>query len=139
MFKQIVAAFDGSEWSRRAMQLAGEVARTEPGAEVWIVCAMGVVPSTMGETFADQWIADQMVTGGKLMDEAQELLGEVGLVHREVLYGPPAESIIEVAETRQCDLIVMGSRGLGALGGLLLGSQSHKVISLAKCPVLVVK
>jgi nucleotide-binding universal stress UspA family protein len=50
-----------------------------------------------------------------------------------------AEAILEVAETCQCELIVMGTRGLGRLGGLLLGSRAQKVISLAHCPVLVVK
>ena len=139
MFQRIVAAFDGSEWSRRAVRLAGEISHSQSGTEVWIVCAMGVVPSSIGETIAEQWIADQTLLGNKLMDEAQELLGEGAILHRELLFGPPAESIIEVAEARNSDLIVMGSRGLGALRGLLLGSQSHKVINLANCPVLVVK
>jgi nucleotide-binding universal stress UspA family protein len=44
-----------------------------------------------------------------------------------------------VANTRKADLIIMGSRGLGTLAGLVLGSQSQKVISHAPCPVLVVR
>jgi nucleotide-binding universal stress UspA family protein len=57
----------------------------------------------------------------------------------EVLEGSAAEAILEVASTRKSDLIVMGSRGLGTLSGLLLGSQSQKVVQHANCPVLIVK
>jgi nucleotide-binding universal stress UspA family protein len=44
-----------------------------------------------------------------------------------------------VAVTRASDVIVMGSRGLGTLAGLLLGSTSQKVVSHAPCPVLIVR
>jgi nucleotide-binding universal stress UspA family protein len=60
-------------------------------------------------------------------------------VHSGILEGSPAEAIIEVANTSKCDLIVMGSRGLGQLAGLLLGSTSQKVVAHAPCPVLIVR
>jgi nucleotide-binding universal stress UspA family protein len=56
-----------------------------------------------------------------------------------LLFGTPAESILKVAETRGCDLIIMGARGLGLLEMLFLGSQAQKVLSHADCPVLVVR
>jgi len=56
-----------------------------------------------------------------------------------VLEGPPAEAILNVAETREIDLIVMGTRGLGRFTGMLLGSQSQKVVSHASCPVTLVR
>jgi len=139
MFKRIVVAYDSSEWSKRAAILAGELAREHPETEIWLVCAIGSVPGTMGQSIADQWIADQTLAGSQLLDEGMALIGNAGNIHRELLFGPPAESIIDVADTRSCDLVIMGSRGQGALSGLLLGSQSQKVVSLAKCPVLVVK
>ncbi len=139
MFKRIVVAYDSSEWSKRAAILAGDMAREQAGTEIWLVCAMGSVPGTMGQAIADQWIAEQTLAGSALLDEGSALIGSSAVIHRELLFGPPAESIIDVAETRGCDLIVMGSRGQGALSGLLLGSQSQKVVSLAKVPVLVVK
>lgn len=49
------------------------------------------------------------------------------------------ERIITVAQTRHCDLIAMRSRGVRPLRALLLGSQTQQVLTLAKCPVLVVK
>ena len=52
--------------------------------------------------------------------------------------GPPARTIVAWAKDKEVDLIVLGSRGLGSVEGYLLGSVSHKVTGLAKCPVLVV-
>ena len=56
-----------------------------------------------------------------------------------VLHTSTAEGIIETAEDMKCDLIVMGSRGRSDIEGLLLGSVTHKVLTLAKVPVLVVR
>ena len=56
-----------------------------------------------------------------------------------MLHGRPADEIIRYAEESGADLLVMGSRGLGALREFALGSVSHKVLTHAKCPVLVVK
>jgi nucleotide-binding universal stress UspA family protein len=56
-----------------------------------------------------------------------------------VLEGPPAEAILRVAETRACDLIVVGSRGLGELKAVLLGSVSERVLHHSTVPVLIVK
>jgi nucleotide-binding universal stress UspA family protein len=67
-------------------------------------------------------------------------VGEIpGQIHTEMIEGSPAEAIINVAETRHSDVIVMGSRGESTLAGLLLGSNSQKVVSHAPCPVLIVR
>ena len=56
----------------------------------------------------------------------------------EVLEGPPADAILRVADVRQCDLIVMGSRGHGTLASLLLGGVSHRLLAHAQAPVMIV-
>jgi len=56
-----------------------------------------------------------------------------------LLEGTPANEIIRYADRNGIDLIAVGSRGLGGLKGLFLGSVSHKLIEDAKCPCLVVK
>ena len=53
--------------------------------------------------------------------------------------GPPAEAILNLAEVREIDLIIMGTRGLSRLAGVLLGSESQKVISHADCPVMLAR
>jgi nucleotide-binding universal stress UspA family protein len=54
-------------------------------------------------------------------------------------YGHAATAIVNEAAASDADLIVMGSRGLGDIAGLLVGSTAHKVLHLTKCPVLVVR
>jgi nucleotide-binding universal stress UspA family protein len=53
--------------------------------------------------------------------------------------GQPARTIVQVAKQRGADAVIMGSRGLGDVGGFLLGSVSHKVSSLAECTCITVK
>jgi len=75
-----------------------------------------------------------------ILQMALETIGSIpGILRQEVLEGPPAEAILTVAETRKVDLIVMGTRGLGRLAGLLIGSVSQRVVSQAGCPVLLVR
>ena len=57
----------------------------------------------------------------------------------QVLLGDPAEQLLDYARTQTVDLIVVGRRGLGQIRGLLIGSVSSKVNSLAECPVLTVR
>jgi nucleotide-binding universal stress UspA family protein len=63
----------------------------------------------------------------------------VGALQTLVEEGDPAATILRVADERQADMIVMGSRGLGAARGLLMGSVSHKVAQLAPCTCVAVK
>ncbi len=82
----------------------------------------------------------EVARGMRLLAPYVDTLRRVGIdVEPEVLEGPGPKAILNVAETRDADLIVVGSRGLGAVRGLLLGSVSERVIRLAKCPVLVVR
>ena len=53
--------------------------------------------------------------------------------------GDPEEQIIDFAEKRPCDLIILGCRGFGPLRGIILGSVSQKVLYSTQCPVLIVK
>lgn len=140
MFKNILIAFDGSEHARKAATLAGDLARYQRSeTHVWIVTVMDPVPRDLGEPHLSQTIAQQTSAGENLIQAAVEQIGPEVEIHRELLFGAPAESILNVAETRNCDLIVMGARGLGMLEMILLGSQTQKVISHAHCPVLVVR
>lgn len=140
MFKNILLAYDGSGNSKRAAALAGSLVREQaPGGVLWIVTVLDATPWEMGEPYLSQLIEKRTAAGQDLLREAAAIIGEGIEIHNELLFGSPAESIIEVAATRQCDLIVMGTRGLGLLRGLLLGSQAQKIINHANCPVLIVK
>jgi len=139
MFNRILIAFDGSDHARRAALIAGDLARQQPNVEMCLVVAVNPLPIELGEPFITDLISERRDTGSALMVEARALIGEGISIEEKLLFGTPAESILEAAGSFNCDLIVMGTRGLGVLSGLLLGSQVQKVISLAEAPVLAVK
>jgi nucleotide-binding universal stress UspA family protein len=140
MFQNILIAFDGSEHACKAARVAGNLARQLGNSpQLWIVSVVDAVPENLGEPFLSQMIEQRTASGQALIDQAVTEIGAGLAVHRELLFGSPGECILKVAETRACDLIVMGTRGHGILQELLLGSQSQRVISQSACPVLVVK
>jgi len=79
--------------------------------------------------------------GRRLMEMASRKAKQsgVGAIQTLVEDGDPAETIVRVAGERGADMIVMGTRGLGAAKGLLMGSVSHKVAQLAPCTCVTVK
>ena len=139
MFHRILIAFDGSEHAQRAAAIAGEMARNQDQAELWLVCAMEPVPNELGDPYIEKLITERTKAGTKLIKKAKDLIGEGVPIHEELLFGSPAVSIMSVATNQDCDLIIMGTRGIGGLRGLLIGSEIQKVFSLSKVPVLAVK
>lgn len=139
MFSNILLAYDGSEYSRKAAQAAGDLARHQPQPSLWVVTVIDPIPAELGEPNFSQLIEARKLAALQSIDEAKQLIGEGVETKQEIQFGSVAETVSNVAGTRQCDLIVMGSRGLGPLQALLLGSQTQKIVSLARCPVLVVK
>ncbi len=69
----------------------------------------------------------------------QQVMSRVGNVETRLEQGDPVQCILDVAERENADLIVVGSRGLSDLKGLLVGSVSHKVGQLARCTCITVK
>lgn len=140
MFEKLLLAVDGSEHALRAAHMAADLARTMNSTELRIVVAYESIPPYLGEPNMQYAIDARMKDAQSVLDNAVKEVGKIpGKVHTEVLEGPPADAIIDVATTRESDVIVMGSRGLGRLAGLLLGSTSQKVVSHAPCPVLIVR
>ena len=139
MFGRILLATDGSSHAEKALEYARDLALRED-AQVIVVHAFEPVPGYLGEPWGDRVIAHSVAAGRKTVNDAAEQLRDAGLeVVVELLEGPPADAILRVADTRQPDLIVMGSRGRGELASLLLGSVSHRVLAHTCVPALVVR
>jgi len=140
MFEKILLAVDGSEHALHAARMAGDLARSLQSQVVRIVVAYGPIPAYLGEPNMQAAIDASLKESNLILESAMLAVGNVqGEIHTELIEGSPAEAIIAVARTRASDVIVMGSRGMGTLGGLLLGSTSQKVISHAPCPVLIIR
>jgi len=140
MFEKILVAVDGSTHSHNAARIVGEMAKTYGIKKIFIVVVYEPIPTYLGEPNLQVVIDARLAEANQILADGLAVLGDVPCeVITEILEGPSAEAIIEVAATREVDLIVLGSRGRGQLTGLLLGSTSQKVVGHAHCPVLVTR
>lgn len=138
MFECIVYATDGSDHARKALVYARDLAKLH-NAKLFVVHVYSRVSDFLDYKEYDTILGHRIAAGDKIIEEAGKELEVAGLKFQtELLEGPVAEAIMNVAETRDADLIVLGARGMSSLEGLLLGSVSQKVIHHATCPVLVV-
>ena len=140
MFEKILLAADGSDHALHATQIAAELARNPNAKELRVVVAYDMIPPYFGEPNMQIAIDARMEEAKLVLQKTIEAIGKVPCeIHTELIEGSAAEAIIDVAITRKSNVIVMGSRGLGKLAGLLLGSTSQKVVSHAPCPVLITR
>lgn len=138
MFNNIVLAFDGSEYSQKALQRAKAIAERFE-ATLWLVHVFRNPSDLLGYTDFEKLFAKRKSASQAVLDDARQRLGRTMFtVKEELKEGNEAESILKVATSCKADLIVMGTRGLGAVKGFLVGSVSRKVIHYAGCPVMVV-
>ena len=148
MFERILAAVDGSENGWKALDFACQfhvdgrtelivahaVMRQRIPDEIRVLGRLEHLPEPY-----DQLHYDAIIDG--LAGAARQRAADAGV--REITwiaeFGEPAEVILQIAERRDVDLIVMGRRGLGNLDRLLLGSVAHKVSNLAACTCATVR
>jgi nucleotide-binding universal stress UspA family protein len=137
MFERMLLAVDGSEPAKRAAEDAADLAR-KVQAEVVVLHV-----KERDVTWAGGVDLETPREAHELVDETVRVLKDLGVSARgEVeasVYGRAARVILETGNDVGADLIVMGSRGLSDLAGLVMGSVAHKVLHLAHCPVLVVR
>ena len=132
--KRILVAYDGGEPARRALATAMELARRYE-AELGVV---SVVPVHPGRVPVDPW--DDRLVHARELAEAKQLLAEEGFT-AELLEpaGDPAETIERIADEGGFDVVVIGSRGLGAVSRFLQGSVSEHVATHADATVVIAR
>lgn len=147
MPKTILVPFDGSGFANRAIDYAGELA-SKYDAKVVLLHAIHYRFGRLPEELHQYAVAEHLdgreevhAVVEKLLASAEIRARNAGAEDIEVdsREGDPAGVILDAATSLGADLIVMGSRGLGDLQGLLLGSVSHKVGHLAKCTCITVR
>jgi len=143
MFKHILLPTDGSELSEAAI-VKGITFAKAIGARVTGFYAMPefhivTYKTEMLEDTREQFARDSQAHAKKYLSVIQKAAAEAGVACDTVLAtsDDPYEAIIEAAEDKGCDLIMMASHGRRGVRGLLLGSETHKVLTHTKLPVLV--
>jgi nucleotide-binding universal stress UspA family protein len=143
MYKRILLPTDGSDATQRAVMAGVQLAKAV-GAEVVAMTATPEFhPVTTDPTMLTQTEPEHRQAG---KEQGQQLLDDVAAVAREkgvpctavqVESDNPYEAIISSARAQQCDLIVMASHGRRGIKGLLLGSETQKVLVHSAIPVMV--
>ena len=148
MFKHILVATDGSRLSDRAV-----------GAAIGLATAMGarltgfhvtedypIMPFPEYAMFAESltpamWTADEEKRARRMLEKVEAKAKKAGVACDTSfsLASHPYEAIIKAAKKARCDLIVMASHGRRGIQGVVLGSETNKVLTHGKLPVLVVR
>jgi nucleotide-binding universal stress UspA family protein len=133
----VVVATDGSQSAEAAVAAGARVARALGATALLVYVRPSVGP--LGEPFYQEKLSEQMTHAREALERANELVAQEGAQAEEViLEGNAAEQVVELARARNASLIVVGSRGHGAVAGALLGSVSSGIVHRADRPVLVV-
>lgn len=132
---------DGSENALRALRHAIKMAQDGALDELHILNVQppvgGDVSTFVGSTTVKDYHREE---AEKALASAKKLLDEAKIAYKaHITVGTPGECIAEIAKRHKVDKIIMGTRGLGSLGGLLLGSVATDVIKRADVPVTLVK
>ena len=137
---RILLPIDGSDASRRATQHVLDLAARGLRLEVHVLNvqpALRGVASFVSHADVESFHRDE---GMKAMEEPLRLLEAAGhKAHVHVSVGDAGEIVVAFAKRLNCDQIVMGTRGLGAVANLMLGSVAWKVVGSATVPVTLVR
>ena len=146
MIASIVVGTDGSETAGKAVREAGELA-VQLGAVMEVVSAYEPVGRQRLREEARQvpedlqWMVSAREDVEATLREAAEMLEDMGVKEVKVhaREGDPADAILDVAEERGSDLIVVGNKGMSGAKRFLLGSVPNKVSHHAPCSVLIIR
>ncbi|MBR5163359.1 MAG: universal stress protein [Schwartzia sp.] len=136
--EKILVPVDGSESSERALKKAIELA-VALKAKLSFLYVANVNQLAVNSCLSAELLEAVNKAGEVILSHAEERVPTGVESERLLETGSPASAIIDVAEESGIDLIVMGSRGLGLVKGVLLGSVSQYVVENAKCAVMVIK
>lgn len=138
-YKSILVPFDGSEFSKKALQRACELSKFDDS----VITALYVIPryEEMVEFFRSESIKKSLLREAqKITDEAKGTASSHGVsIKTEIQEGHAGDEIIKTADRLENDLIVMGSYGFRGVNKAIMGSTAERVIINASCPILIVR
>jgi nucleotide-binding universal stress UspA family protein len=134
----IVCGVDGSDGARKAARVADNLAQ-DLGVRLVLVHAAPVAPSVMyGVPFdSDAFQREVLEDGRRLLEDVASTCRAAEVSQRAEL-GSPIEVLMRTLKEEGADLLVVGTRGRGAMRSVLLGSVAHEMLAVSPCPVVVV-
>lgn len=159
-FSKILVAYDGSDYSERALQKARCLLQKDAQMMLYVLNVVDPDISLASSAKVYQELSKKLLKGEKAssaiiyqqmlnaLSHQSEQLVEMAVaqlsdlpnhVESAVIEGSPKHEIVQMANDKQVDLILIGSRGLSEIKELFLGSVSQYVVQHAECPVLIVK
>jgi nucleotide-binding universal stress UspA family protein len=139
---KILLPVDGSEHAERAARHVVASVQGCTDSQIFLLNVQEPIdaPEIRSHMRASEIEAMQESRGGDALQPIREILDKAGLTSTlNVLIGPIAETIAQFATDQGCDKIVMGTRGLDAIGGALMGSVTTRLLHLTNLPVTLVK
>lgn len=136
--KNILVPVDGSEGSDKAIDFAVSLAQVYK-AKIDFLYIANINQMAINACLSDAILDAVTKAGDAILDKALAKIPPDVSSEAFSETGSPSVTILDFAEENKNDMIVMGSRGLGVVKGVLLGSVSQYVVENAKCPVTIVK
>lgn len=139
--QKILIPVDDSENALRAVQHAATMARGNPALELCLLNVQEPIEPRLHAHLTHDELRDMMVREAEqVLEPMRSILSDAGVAFRaDWRSGPVAPTIADYAREAGCDAIVMGTRGMSAIGNLVMGSTATKVVHLAHVPVTLVK
>lgn len=142
LFNHILVAYDGSDPSSKALDKAIHIAKSDPATQLTVAHVINLQPVIVADmSFAqpDSYQEHVKEQGNAVIEKVKKITGDLPHANVVVLAGSPSEAIVDYAANSDCDLIIMGSRGLSSLKEFMVGSVSHNVILHSRIPVMIMK
>ena len=137
-FKKILVPIDGSIYSEKSLERASEFVDTFGSKLILIYVVEKSIPINLLDR--KEYLEILRKFGTNVLEKANKKLSKKGITAKVLLKeGNIVNEIEKIAKKEKCDLILVGSKGLGAVTRLLLGSVSNKISQTSPCSVLIVK
>jgi nucleotide-binding universal stress UspA family protein len=138
---KVLIPVDGSPASLRAVDFAIEIASQNQGSSLVLLNVQNISAMHLsGAAMESEWQEAASQASARALKEAVGKAEAAGIAFKSIVRtGQTAEAIAQAAHDEGIEHIVMGTRGLGSIQGLLLGSVAMKVIHLAEVPITLIK